>query len=88
MQKKKRVDFRVIYFKSSEINFSFLYALWMKIFILCFHPNVGQFFKRFMLFFKFEMLLHDLIVKICYNESLFYIITINICKILKYMIIR
>ena len=33
-------------------------------------------------------MLHDLIVKVCYNESLFYIITINICKILKYMIIR
>jgi hypothetical protein len=34
------------------------------------------------------MLLHDLIVKVCYNESLFYIITINIYDNLKYMIIR
>jgi hypothetical protein len=29
-------------------------------------------------FFKFEMLLHNLIVKVCYEESLFYIITISI----------
>jgi hypothetical protein len=41
-----------------------------------------------MLFKKFKMLLHDLIVKVYYNESLFYIITISICKILKHMIIR
>jgi hypothetical protein len=27
------------------------------------------------------MLLHDLIVKVCYNKSLFYIITISIYKI-------
>jgi len=39
------------------------------------------------MFFKFEML-HNLIVKFCYNESLFYIITINIYENLKYMIIR
>ena len=39
-------------------------------------------------FFKFEMLLHDLIVKVCYKESLFYIITISIYENLKYMIIR
>jgi len=30
----------------------------------------------------------DLIVKVCYNESLFYIITISIYENLKYMIIR
>jgi hypothetical protein len=59
----------------------------MKILILCFHPSVEQFFKGFLLF-KFEMLLDDLIVKVCYNESLFYIITISIYKNLKYMIIR
>jgi hypothetical protein len=47
---KKNVEFQVIYFKPSKINFSFLYALWMKILILCFHPSFGQFFKGFMLF--------------------------------------
>jgi hypothetical protein len=36
---------------------------------------------------KFEML-HDLIIKVCYKESLFYIITISIYENLKYMIIR
>ena len=39
-------------------------------------------------FFKFEMLLHDLIVKVCYTKSLFYIITISIYENLKYMIIK
>ena len=39
-----------------------------------------------MLFKKFKMLLHDLIVKVYYNESLFYIITISIYENLKYMI--
>jgi hypothetical protein len=39
-------------------------------------------------FFKFKMLLHVLIVKVCYKKSLFYIITISIYKNLKYMIIR
>jgi hypothetical protein len=39
-------------------------------------------------FFKFEILLYDLIIKVCYNESLFYIITISIYKNLNYMIIR
>jgi hypothetical protein len=34
------------------------------------------------------MLLHELIIKVCYKESLFYIITISIYKNLKYMIIR
>jgi hypothetical protein len=38
--------------------------------------------------FKFEILLYDLIIKVCYNESLFYIITIIIYKKLNYMIIR
>jgi len=33
-------------------------------------------------------MLHDLIVKVCYNESLFYIITISIYENLKYTIIR
>jgi hypothetical protein len=33
-------------------------------------------------------MLHDLIVKICYKENLFYIITISIYENLKYMIIR
>jgi len=34
-------------------------------------------------------MLHDLIVKVCYKESLlFYIITISIYENLKYMIIR
>jgi hypothetical protein len=32
-------------------------------------------------------MLHDLIVKVCYKESLFYIITINVYTNLKYMII-
>jgi hypothetical protein len=77
----------VIYFKSSKINFHVLNALWIKILILCFHPSVEQLFKGFW-FFKFEMLLHDLIVKVCYNKSLFYIITISIYKNLKYMITR
>jgi hypothetical protein len=31
-------------------TFFFLYALWMQILILCFHPNVEHFFKGFMLF--------------------------------------
>ena len=57
----------MIYFKSSKINFTFLYALWMKILILWFHPSVGQFFNGFMLF-KFKMLLYDLIVKIYYKR--------------------
>jgi hypothetical protein len=39
-------------------------------------------------FFKFEMLLHDLIVKVYYKESLFYIITISIYENLKYTILR
>jgi hypothetical protein len=34
------------------------------------------------------MLLHVLIIKVCYNDILFYIITISIYKNLKYMIIR
>jgi hypothetical protein len=33
------------------------------------------------------MLLHDLIVKVCYKESLFYIIIISIYENLKYIII-
>jgi hypothetical protein len=33
------------------------------------------------------MLVHDLIVKVCYKESLIYIITISIYEILRYMII-
>jgi hypothetical protein len=33
-------------------------------------------------------MLHDLIVKVCYNESLFYITTISIYENLKYMIIK
>jgi len=32
-------------------------------------------------------MLHDLIVKVCYKESLFYIITISVYTNLKYMII-
>jgi hypothetical protein len=74
-------------FQAFKINF-FLYALWMKILILCFHPSIRQFLKGF-IFFKFEMLLHDLIVKVCYNKSLFYIITIIIIyEKLKFFIIR
>jgi hypothetical protein len=34
------------------------------------------------------MLLHDLIVKVYYKESLFYIITISIYENLKYTILR
>ena len=37
--------------------------------------------------FKFKML-HDLIVKVCYKENLFYIITTSIYENLKYMIMR
>jgi hypothetical protein len=32
--------------------------------------------------------LHDLIVKVCYKENLFYIITTSIYENLKYMIMR
>jgi len=78
----------VIYFKFSKINFLFLYALWMKVLILCFHPSVGYFLKDLCFFFKFEMLLYDLIVKVYYKESLFYNITISIYQNLKYMIIK
>jgi hypothetical protein len=39
-------------------------------------------------FFKFEILVRDLIVKVCYKESLIYIITISIYENLRYMIIR
>jgi hypothetical protein len=35
-------------------------------------------FKMVHVFLKFEILFNDLIVKVCYNKSLFYIITINI----------
>jgi hypothetical protein len=45
-------------------------------------------FKMVHVFLKFEILFNDLIVKVCYNKSLFYIITINIYENLKYMIIR
>ena len=45
-------------------------------------------FLKGLCIFKFKMLLHDLIVNIYYNESLFYIITISIYKNLKYIIIR
>ena len=42
----------------------------------------------FSYFFKLEML-HDLVIKVYYKESLFYIIiTISTYKKLKYMIIR
>jgi hypothetical protein len=41
-----------------------------------------------MFFLKFDMLLHYLIVKVCYKESLFYFITISIYKNLKYRITR
>ena len=34
------------------------------------------------------MLLHDLIVKVCYKKSLLHIITISTYENLKYMIIR
>jgi hypothetical protein len=44
-------------------------------------------FLKDLYFLKFEML-HNLIVKICYKESLFYIITISIYENLKYMVIR
>ena len=44
-------------------------------------------FLKDLYFLKFEML-HNLIVKICYKESLFYIITISIYKNLKYMVMR
>jgi hypothetical protein len=75
----------MIYLKSSKVNFIFLYALWMKIIILYFLLDVGQFLKG-SYFFKLEML-HDLVVKVYYKESLFYIITISTYKKLKYMII-
>jgi len=39
-------------------------------------------------FLKFKMLLHGFIVKVCYNEDLFYIITISIYENLKYTSIR
>jgi hypothetical protein len=75
----------MIYLKSSKVNFIFLYALWMKIIILYLLLDVGQFLKG-SYFFKLEML-HDLVVKVYYKESLFYIITISTYKKLKYMII-
>jgi hypothetical protein len=58
-----------------SINFMFSFKCWI-------------FFKGFMFFLKFEMLLHDLIVKVYYKESLFYNITISIYQNLKYMIIK
>ena len=78
----------MIYLKSSKVNFIFLYALWMKIIILYFLLDVGQFLKGSYFFFKLERL-HDLVIKVYYKESLFYIIiTISTYKKLKYMIIR
>jgi hypothetical protein len=54
---------------------------------ICSIQVLDSFLKGSILFKKFEML-HNLIVKVCYNESLFYIITISIYENLKYMITR
>jgi hypothetical protein len=47
---KKKLSSKWFISSFQKKNFFFLYALWMKILILCFHPSVWQFFKGFILF--------------------------------------
>jgi len=75
------------YVNELDIAFDFLmYCGWKYWFYISI--QVLDSFLKDSCFFLFKILLHDLIVKICHKESLFYTITISRYKNLKYMIIR
>jgi len=78
----------VIYLKSSKINFFFFVCIVDENINFMFLSKCLVVFLKGPCFFKFEILLHDLIFKVCYKENLFYIITISIYGNLKYMIIK
>jgi hypothetical protein len=71
-----------------DIAFDFLMYYGWKYWFYISIQVLDSFLKESCFFFNFKILLHDLIVKICYKESLFYTITISIYENLKYMIIR